>query len=225
LRAIRTFVTGESVRVTVPDASALPAPVCSAVVQAGRQELELNASRRAGRDFFLRATGSPLTGSMTLRSGLLLRHGPLGGRARSGRVFTLDVGRHDVYGSCGAQVSLTELASIVQRISLRDSASGAAATLRTGVSWARRRPASIAQMVELGDGQGFLLDIRQARSGSARTQGLEVDGGLLSRSGDGERVSYLVLDTERAVSYGIPRPGTALDVVAEAMRRVRVEAV
>ena len=51
MRAIRTFVTGESVRVTVPDASALPAPVCSAVVQAGRQELELNASRRAGRDF------------------------------------------------------------------------------------------------------------------------------------------------------------------------------
>ena len=37
--------------------------------------------------------------------------------------------------------------------------------------------------------------------------------------------AYLVLDTERAVSYGIPRPGTALDVVAEAMRRVRVEAV
>lgn len=225
MKTVRTFVTGERVRVSVPDARALPAPVTNAVLTWRRLEVEVNAADTRARDFFLASTGSRLTGSVHLRTGAVLRHGALGGRAAQGLVFNLDVGRHHLFGSTGGRVALSDLAAIAGRLTLRPGEQGASVALGAGLAWAGRRPSAIAQVVDLDGGQGFLLDIRRARPAAAGGSGAPVAGGRLSRSGAAERAPYLVLDTARAVAYGIPRPGTSLDVVADVMSRALVEAV
>lgn len=57
MKTVRTFVTGERVRVSVPDARALPAPVTNAVLTWRRLEVEVNAADTRARDFFLASTG------------------------------------------------------------------------------------------------------------------------------------------------------------------------
>lgn len=223
MRSDIAFVTGEEARVVVPDATALPDPVATAVVMLRGRELEVNAGSPASLQFFLSTTGSRLAAKVELRNGLVLRHGALGGRPATGRVYALTVGAHRLYGSCGARVGVADLAAWFARVAARPSPAGPSLRLGSGQAWARRMPSAVAQVVDLGADRGFLLDVRAARPAKpGAAAGLEVEGGRLSRSAPQERDPYLVLDTERALAYAIPRPGTPIDQVTEAMTRVRV---
>ncbi len=226
MKSTRTLVPGVRVGISVPDAQGLPSPVSSAVFVERGREVELNTATTRGRDFFLTSTGSRLTRSLELRGGRLLRHGALGGRPASGRVFSIAVGKDHVFGSCGARITLADLAGSLSRMRLVAGRDGASVVLGRQQAWAARMPASLAQVVQLpGPDRGFLLDVREAapRPGTGRGPGLEVEGGRLSRSGPDERVPYVVLDAARIVAYALPLPGTPLDLVSDVMGRIRVE--
>src|SRR5690606_28029492 len=101
-------------------------------------------------------------------------------------------------------------------------------------SWAAHRTQTVAQVVELtgplgadgSQGSGYLLDVRRTKSGHTPrrdSSGLQVRGGLLTRSGDAEMHRYGILESADFVSYGLPGSDESVDAVLTSLAEVVVE--
>ncbi len=222
----RRLLNGETLVLDVPDASALPGSTAISVLSLGEVELEINAGNVEDLDFYLSLSGTELTGALQIRTGTTLRHGRHGGDPAAGIALAMSVGEHEVYGITVPSTDLEMLAAHLADIELVAHPDGP--SVRTGgtVAWSAYRTHSVAQAVDLGAGEGYLLDLRRTRSGQAPTSGaggLQARGGLLSRSSPQERHAYAILESADFLSYGIPGEQTDLDLVASSLAGVRTD--
>lgn len=229
MRIITTLLNGEKVVVEVPDAQ-LTAPVRTSVLSTGGVEVEVNGGSPQSADFYVSSTGSTLTQELTLRSGQRLRVGALGGG--KGTAFVVDVdgdgdgdlGTEAVFGPAPPGVSLEALAALLSAAQPKMTPDGAALTPSGEVTWSTYRTHDLVVPVEVTGGQRYLLDVRRAfslgRPGEGPV-GKRVEGGLLSRSEE-EEGRHVILEAPDHVAYGIPLPGTDLDVLVQSMSGVRV---
>lgn len=223
------LLNGESVVVEVPDAQ-LTAPVRTSVLATKGVEVEVNAGSPESADFYVTSTGSTLTQELTLRTGHRLRVGALGGG--TGRAFVVDVdgdgddelGTEAVFGPAPPGVSLEGLAALLSAARPQMTPEGATLNPSGDVTWSTYRTHDLVVPVEVTGGQRYLLDVRRAFSLGQPGEGpvgKQVAGGLLSRSEDDEG-RHLILEAPDHVAYGIPLPGTDLDVLVQSMSGVRV---
>ncbi|MBA2695499.1 MAG: hypothetical protein ACR2FV_16580 [Ornithinimicrobium sp.] len=216
-----TLLNGEIVVVDVPDA-ALTAPVRTSVLSTGGLEIEVNAGAAEAADFYIASTGSSLTQEMSLRSGLRLRTGSLGGG--TGTAFVVDVADEVVFGPAPPSMSVEDLAALLTATAPEMTPDGVALSPRGGVAWSNYRTHDLVIPVEVSGGQRYLLDVRAAFTLGEPAQqpvGRRVAGGLLSRSEESEG-RHVILEAPDHVAYGIPLPGTDPDVLVQSMSGVRV---
>ena len=226
MQTTRRLLNGETLLLDVPDAAALPGSTTISVLSLDGVELEVNGGSSDDLDFYLSLSGTSLTEEVRLRGGEPLRCGRYGGDPASGWAFALRVGDHEVYGFTVPTMDLEELTAHLAQVDAEADPDGPA--LRPGghVSWSTYRTHTVAQVVDLGAADGYLLDLRRTRSGSTPpegTSGVQVRGGLLARSSGDERHAYAVLEAPAFVSYGIPGDQTDLDVVATSLASVTTE--
>ncbi|WP_298888689.1 hypothetical protein [uncultured Serinicoccus sp.] len=231
------LLSGEGVRVDVPDATALPGGTALAVLALeGAGQLEVTSGTEADLGFYLEVTGTSLQREVALRDGRSLRYGRLGDDPQQGLGWAVAVGAHHVYGSTVPAMDVEALSGYLADVDLREDRLGPVLTPTGRTSWSPYRTQTLAQVVELagaggaggGGTPGYLLDIRRARTGqlqSGRSSGAPVRGGLLSRSSGEERHPYAVLEGADFVTYGMPGSEEVVDTVIASMAEVTVELV
>lgn len=239
MQTMRRLLSGELVRIEVPDAGGLPAGTAIAVLElAGFGQLEVTGGGAHSLEVYLQLTGTALDRELGLADGRRLRYGRFGGDPDQGFGWALAApGQQWVYGFTFPFMELELLASYLAEVEVHGDAQGPWLTLSGRVDWSGYRTRTIAQVVELegtlgadgGGGLGYLLDARRARTGTVDSQapggGVEVRGGLLSRSSAQERHRYVVLESQDFVSYGMPGGEGTVEAVAASMAQVRVELV
>lgn len=219
MRVKTSLLNGDSLALTVPDATALSSPVRTSVLLAGKTELEVNTGDAAAVDFYLESTGSQLTAEVTLRSGMRLRSGALGGA--TGVVFVLDVGPQSIFGPAPPGLALADLAEILNEASPEAGADGPVLRPRGAVSWSPTRTHDLVVSADI-QGGAYVLDVRRAfAEQTEELPGAEVKGGTLSRSQPGES-RHVILNAPDYVIYGIPTPDTDIDVLVTSMADVTV---
>lgn len=224
MRKTRRLLNGDALVLDVPDASALPGSTAISVLSLGGQELEVNSGTAADLEFYLSISGSTLSSELTLRDGALLRYGRYGGDPASGLAFAIAAGDHEIYGFTAPSLDIETLTSHLASVRVQPHPDGPSLALSGEVSWSEYRTHTVAQVVQLGPEQGFLLDVRRTRTDDiARHGGVEVRGGWLSRSAPEERHAYAVLEAAHFVSYGIPGDQGNLDLVAGVLSSVSTE--
>lgn len=235
MRTRRRLLHGDLVEIDVPDATELPGGTAVSVLlvqaAAGEQELEVTGGTAADRDHYLGLSGTRLTGTVSLRTGGEVRYGRYGDDPAQGVAFALGVGEHWVYGFTTPGTDAETLAGTLARVSTRDTPEGAVLEPGGDVGWSPHRAHVVTQVVRLADDpdggeRGYLLDVRRAPgAGDRDSAGVEVRGGLLSRSAVEERHAYAVLEAPDFVSYGIPGGAEQLDLVASSLAQVTTELV
>lgn len=235
MQTTHRLLSGEAVRIDVPDAVGLPGGTSLAVLALdGAGEMQVTAGRAADLAFFLQVTGTALDREVALRDGRTLRHGRYAGDPRQGIGWSMDLGAHHLFGFTLPAVDLEALTGFLGDVALEADEVGPVLTPRGRVTWSPYRTLSIAQVVELGeaseaDGFGYLLDCRRARTGHLDSDrpaaGIPVRGGRLSRSGEQERHRYGVLESRDFVSYGLPGQDEGVDAVLSSLSEVLVELV
>lgn len=219
MRVNTTLLNGDSLVLTVPDATALSTPVRTSVLVAAKTELEVNTGDGAALDFYLESTGSTLTSEISLRSGMTLRSGPLGGG--TGLVFVVDVGSQAIFGPAPPGLAVSELAEMLNEARPEPGAEGPVLRPQGAVSWSPSRTHDLVVSADIRGG-GYVLDVRRAfADGTEKLPGVDVAGGTLSRSQPGES-RHVILNAPRYVIYGIPTPGTDADVLVASMSDVTV---
>ncbi|ANS79116.1 hypothetical protein SGUI_1720 [Serinicoccus hydrothermalis] len=229
------LLSGEAVRIEVPDAVALPGGTALGVLALeGQGQLEVTSGRDADLAFYLEVTGTTLDREVSLRDGRVLRHGRFGGDPQQGLGWAVAVGEHQVYGFTVPTMDLETLTGFLADVDVQEDALGPVLSPSGRTGWSPYRTQTVAQVVELsgaGDGlggAGYLLDVRRARTGQlqdGRSGGAAVRGGRLSRSSDTERHPYAVLESSDFVSYGMPGTEEIVDAVVSSLSEVVVELV
>lgn len=236
MQTTHRLLNGEAVRIDVPDAVELPGGTSLGVLALeGAGEMQVTAGRPADLAFFLQVTGTGLDREVALRGGRTLRHGRYAGDPAQGIGWSLAVGEHELFGFTLPTVDLEALTGFLADVDVQAEAAGPVLTPRGRVTWSPYRTLSIAQIVELspppdgggGDGFGYLLDSRRARTGAldGDRPGVQVRGGRLTRSGEQERHRYGVLESRDFVTYGLPGQDEAVDLVLTSLSEVLVELV
>lgn len=239
MQTTHRLLNGEVARIDVPDAIGLPGGTSLGVLALeGAGEMQVSAGQRADLDFFLQVTGTVLDREVALRDGGTLRYGRHAGDPAQGVGWSMTVGEHELFGFTLPTVDLEALTGFLADLDVRPDPLGPVLTPAGRLSWSPYRTLSIAQVVELPvpeesgggrDGFGYLLDIRRARTGyldgDRPEAGARVRGGRLTRSGDGERHRYGVLEGQDFVSYGLPGQDEAVDIVLTSLSEVLVELV
>lgn len=225
MRKTRRLLNGDLLALDVPDATALPGSTAISVLSLDDHELEVNSGTDGDLEFYLSISGSQLTEEVTLRDGSPLRHGRHGGDPASGIAFAVAVGDHRVYGFTVPSMDLEALTSYLSTVTFQADSDGPALGLSGAVTWSQYRTHTVAQVVDLADEQGFLLDVRRTRTDDIARDGagIEVSGGWLTRSSEEERHAYAVLEAKDFVSYGIPGDQGNLDLVATVLSGVTTE--
>lgn len=219
MRVDTTLLNGDSLALSVPDATALSTPVRTSVLAAAKTELEVNTGDGAALDFYLESTGSELTSKITLRSGMRLRSGPLGGG--TGLIFVLDVGRQAIFGPAPPGLALSDLAEVLIDARPESGADGPVLRPHGKVSWSPSRTHDLVVSADISGG-AYVLDVRRAFADETEElAGAKVKGGTLSRSQPGES-RHVILNTPNYVIYGIPTPNTDVDVLVTSMADVTV---
>lgn len=225
MRKNRRLLNGDLLTLEVPDADALPGSTAISVLSLDGQELELNSGTAGDLEFYLSISGSELTGEAVLRDGTTLRYGRYGGDPDSGFAFSVTVGEHEVYGFTVPAMDVEALTSYLASVAFESGAEGPVLTLSGPVGWSQYRTHTVAQVVDLPAGEGFLMDIRRTRTDDIAREnaGVEVDGGWLTRSSEQERHAYAVLEASDFVTYGIPGEQGDLDQVATVLSGTTTE--
>lgn len=225
MRKNRRLLNGDLLALQVPDAAALPGSTAISVLSLDDHELEVNSGTAADLEFYLSISGSQLTDEVTLRDGSALRYGRHGADPASGFVFAVAVGEHHVYGFTVPTMDIETLTSYLAGVTFRPHEDGPTLELSGSVTWSQYRTHTVAQVVDLSQGQGFLLDVRRTRTGDIARDGagMEVPGGWLTRSSTEERHAYAVLEATDFVSYGIPGDQGDVDLVATVLSGVTTE--
>ncbi|CAM3897609.1 hypothetical protein [Janibacter anophelis] len=225
MRTRTRMLDGELLDVDAPGAATLSTATAVSVVDVDSTELELTAGPLEVLEFFLSSTSTTLDRQVTLRNQLTMRHGALGGTPRHGRAFAVEVAEHRVFGSVPPGLALDDLTAWLGRMTFASTREGARVDLGPGQSWSATRAHAVAQHVGLDADTGYLLDVRRARTRSARarTAGHAVRGGSLSRSPRSDEHRHVVLDAPEFVSYGLPLAATSLDEVATSMSTLTTE--
>lgn len=231
------LLSGDAVRVDVPDATALPGGTSLAVLALdGAGQLEVTSGVEADLAFYLEVTGTTLDREVGLREGRTLRYGRFGGDPQQGFGWAVAVEGHQVYGHTVPTMDVETLAGYLADIDVQADPLGPVLTPAGRTSWSSYRTQTLAQVVELapapaveGTGpMGYLLDIRRARTGqlqAGRSAGAQVRGGLLARSSGEERHPYAVLESADFVTYGMPGSEEIVDTVISSMAQVSVDLV
>lgn len=219
MRVNTQLLNGEPVSLDVPDATALSTPLRTSVLVSGETELEVNTGDQAALDFYLDGTGSMLTTEVALRSGMPLRSGPLGGG--TGLAFVLEVGEHHVFGPAAPGLGLEGLMALLTAARPEAAADGPLFRPEGPVAWSKTRSHDVVVSATIGSGS-YVLDIRRAFTEPVGADSdVEVIGGTLSRSRDGDS-RHVILNAPQFVVYGIPLPDTDVDVLVDSMSEVTV---
>lgn len=232
------LLNGEAIRIDVPDATGLPRGTSIAVLALeGAGQMEVTGGRDGDLAFFLELTGTTLERELTLRDGRTLRHGRFAGDPAQGIGWAIALEGHHIYGFTLPGADVEALTGYLADLDVQVDELGPVLTPTGRASWSPYRTQTVAQVVELGAplgpdggaGNGYLLDVRRARTGQAQRggdgAGLQVRGGLLTRSGDQERHRYGVLESTDFVCYGLPGNDEAVDAVLTSMSELTVELV
>ncbi|WP_151523877.1 hypothetical protein [Serinicoccus kebangsaanensis] len=231
------LLSGETVRIEVPDAAGLPSGTSLGVLALeGAGQLEVTSGLEADLAFYLEVTGTRLEREVSLRDGRTLRYGRFGGDPEQGFGWAVAVDAHQLYGFTVPVMGIEELTGYLADVDVQGDRLGPVLTPSGRVGWSDYRTQTVAQVVELagtspggGDGTGqlgYLLDIRRARTGQlqpGQSAGTRVRGGLLSRSSDAERHPYAVLENADFVTYGMPGNEEIVDAVITSMSETVVE--
>jgi hypothetical protein len=241
MQTTRRLISGELVRIDVPDAVGLPdATSLGVLALEGLGQLEVTGGGDRSLAVYLELTGTILDRELTLGDGRVLRYGRFGGDPTQGFGWGLEAGpgsRQHVYGFTYPFMELELLASYLADVQVQADDHGPWLELSGRVGWSVHRTETIAQVVELegtlgadaSGGLGYLIDARRARAAGHGFDterpggGVRVRGGLLSRSAAQERHRYVVLESDDFVSYGMPGGDGAVEVVASSMADVLVE--
>jgi len=225
MRTTRRLHNGETLVLTVPDATSLPPSAAISVLSQDGLELEVNSGGPAHLEHYLSVSGSALTHEVGLRTGLTLRHGRYGGDPASGLAFSVAVGDHEVFGFTVPSLDLEGLSALLSQVEFTADPDGPVLTPGGSVEWSPFRTHDVAQVVHLGSGHHALLDVRRTRNGVTRPTGpgLDVAGGRLSRSAEDERAHYAVLEAAAFVVYGIPGVEDDVDAIATTLSRLTAE--
>lgn len=225
MRINRHLLNGETLVLDVPGADRLPVPTAISVLSHDGRELEVNSGTADHLEHYLSTSGSTLTDEVGLRTGLQLRYGRYGGDPQQGLAFAVRVGDHEVYGFTTPEVDVEGLGALLSSVEMVPEGSGPVLTPLGEVSWSDYRTHDVAQVVRRADGGLFLLDVRRARAGVTRPAGPGVDvrGGRLSRSPEDERATYVVLETNDFIVYGIPGSEDGMEVVTDALSQITAE--
>lgn len=225
MRTTRRLLNGETLVLTVPDATALPPSAAISVLSQDGLELEVTSGGPGHLEHYLSLSGSVLTHEVGLRNGATLRHGRYGGDPASGLAFAVAVGDHEVFGFTVPTLDLEDLAALLSQVDLEPGHDGPVLAPGGSVEWSPYRTHDVAQVAHLGSGRHALLDVRRTRNGVTRPTGpgLEVAGGRLSRSAEDERAHYAVLEASAFVVYGIPGDEDDVDAVATTLSRLTAE--
>lgn len=219
MRVETTLLSGDALELNVPDATAISAPVRTSVLMAGKTELEVNTGDVGAVDFYLETTGSELTEEITLRSGMTLRSGALGGG--TGVVFVVNVGTASIFGPAPPGLALPDLAEILNEAGPEMGADGPVLRPRGAVTWSPTRTHDLVVSADIRGG-AYVLDVRRAFAEQTdELPGAKVTGGTLSRSQPGES-RHVILNAPNYVVYGIPTPDTDVDVLVTSMADVTV---
>jgi hypothetical protein len=216
----------------VPDVEvALPASVTRAaghssfgVLLLGRIEVELNDSAAAVLpDFFAGGDAEP-EDQLTLRGGLRVDVGRVGGREGTGFCFGVHVGRRRLLGAVPPGVRLALLTAWLADLRIYPTRSGIQVhPLRT--HWAPGRPPHAALVLVLRSGARLLADVRPAHRPPRWDAGVAVPGGRLARVAPAGRAEYLTLDAPGHVVHLLPPTTDHLDEVAAVGSGLTVTAV
>lgn len=238
MQTTHRLLGGEAVRMDVPDAVGLPGGSSIGVLALdGAGEMEVTGGRPADLAFFLEVTGTRLDRETTLRDGRTLRHGRFSADPAQGLGWSLDLDGHHLYGFTLASVDLEDLTGFLADVDVQIDTLGPVLTPTGRVTWSDYRTQKIAQVVELtgrfgpdsDGGTGYLLDSRRTRTGRLQGDrpeaGVQVRGGLLTRSSAQERHRYGVLESAEFVSYGLPGQEEGVDAVLTSLSEVVVEVV
>ncbi len=219
MKVISQLLNGEKILIEVPDATEVGAAVRTSVLSVNGVEVEINGGDEATADFYVASTGSVLSGALTLRSGMQLRTGPLGGG--TGLVFVLDVGDHRLFGPVPPGLGLEGLSALLNDAGLEAGADGPIASPAGPVTWSSYRTHDVVLTAALPKGS-YVLDVRRAFvQGQGKAPGVEVSGGTLTRSAPADS-RHVVLEAHDFVVYGIPLPDTDIDVLVDSMSNVVV---
>lgn len=234
------LLSGDAVRIEVPDAIGLPGGTSLGVLALeGEGQLEVTSGREADLAFYLEVTGTTLEREVGLRGGQVLRYGRFGGDPQQGFGWAVAVGDHQLYGFTVPVMDVETLTGFLADVDVQADPIGPVLTPSGRTSWSPYRTQTVAQVVELDQGSapgggddgssfGYLLDVRRARTGQlqdGRSGGAAVRGGQLSRSSDTERHAYAVLESQDFVSYGMPGSEESVDAVVASLSEVVVELV
>lgn len=219
MRVTTQLLNGEAVVLDVPDATALSAPLRTSVLVSADTELEINTGDQAALDFYLEGTGSELTSQVTLRSGMQLRTGALGGG--TGLVFVLSVGDDLVFGPAAPGLGLEGLMELLTAARPEAGPDGPLFRPQTPVTWSATRSHDVVVSATIRSGS-YVLDIRRAFTEPVGADSdVKVLGGTLSRSRPADS-RHVILNAPDHVVYGIPLPDTDVDVLVESMSEVTV---
>lgn len=243
MQASRRLLSGELVRIDVPDAAGLPDGTAIGVLDLEEfGQLEVTGGSEESLAVYLQLTGTTLDRELTLADGRVLRHGRFGGDPTQGFGWALEAGQgtgQHVYGFTYPFMELELLTAYLAEVTVRADGHGPWLELSGRVGWSAHRTRTVAQVVELdgalgadgGGGLGYLIDARLARTSfethdtDVTRQGVQVRGGALSRSSAQERHQYVVLESADFVSYGMPGGDGTVDAVARSMAEALVELV
>lgn len=230
------LLNGEGVRIDVPGAAGLPGGTSISVLSLeGAGAMEVTGGREADLGFFLEVTGTDLAREVVLRDGRTLRHGRFHGDPAQGLGWAVALdGGHHLFGHTVPVLDVEELSGFLADVDVQVDALGPVLTPTGRTSWAAHRTHTVAQVVELtgalgadgSGGTGYLLDVRRTKSGRTPQRegaGVQVRGGLLTRSGDAEQHRYGILESADFVSYGLPGSDEAVDSVLTSLSEVVVE--
>lgn len=227
---------GEAVRIDVPGASGLPGGTSIGVLALeGAGAMEVTGGREADLAFFLEVTGTSLAREVGLRDGRTLRYGRFHDDPAQGLGWAVALeGGHHLFGHTVPVLDVEELTGFLADVDVQVDTLGPVLTPTGRTSWAAHRTQTVAQVVELtgplgadgSQGSGYLLDVRRTKSGHTPrrdSSGLQVRGGLLTRSGDAEMHRYGILESADFVSYGLPGSDESVDAVLTSLAEVVVE--
>lgn len=227
------LLDGQAAVIDVPDAADLPGGISIGVLSLeGAGEMEVTGGRESDLAFFLEVTGTTLDREVGLRDGRTLRHGRFGGDPDQGFGWAIELDQHRLYGFTLPVVDIEGLTGFLAEVDVQVDTLGPVLTPTGRVGWSPYRTQKVAQVVELtpggvqGEGgAGYLLDTRRAKGGitARRETGLQVRGGLLTRSPETDQHRYGILEGTDFVTYGLPGTDEHVDAVLTSLSEAAVE--
>lgn len=214
-----------AVDVTLPaDVRRVAARSGFGVVMLGRVEVELNDSAAAVLPEAFATAGAEPEDRLTLRTGLGVDVGRIGGRSGRGLCFGVHVGERRLLGTVPPGITVAALAGWLADLHVT-SAAGTLHVRPRHAAWATGRAPHVVLVLVLRSGARLLADVRPAYRPARGTAGLAVAGGLLGRVTPPDRLPYLTLDAPGHVVHLLPSGPDGLDEVAAVGAGLTVEPV